>query len=142
MGGQREDTIQSQKPEKSSGKLGVGGTIQSSDPTSHKSTPLPTTKQSIRFHENKGEVHFHDDAASLKVAMPVAEWWSAWNRLKNFQVDKWCYLDRLNGSILEILTGHDDQGRLELRVSVKKFSDAPVQIGSTFAALEKFTENK
>lgn len=142
MGGQREDTIQSQsKPEKSSGKLGAGGTIQSSKP-SPDPTPLPATNQSLRFHENKGEVHFHDDSASLKVAMPVAEWWSAWNRLKNVQVDKWCYLDRLNGTILEILTGHDDQGRLELRVSLKRYSDAPVQVGPTFAALEKFTENK
>jgi hypothetical protein len=33
---------------------------------------------SLRMHLNKGELHFHDDANKLKVAVPIAVWMKRW----------------------------------------------------------------
>jgi hypothetical protein len=47
-------------------------------------TPAGTTEVigNIRYHENQGEIHFHDDANSLKVAIPVAKWAAAWDKIE------------------------------------------------------------
>jgi hypothetical protein len=42
-----------------------------------------TTIGKLRIHENKGEVHFHDDDNGLKVAVPSAMFWRAWNNNVN-----------------------------------------------------------
>lgn len=43
-----------------------------------KSTEIGTGKKKLRLHENAGEVHFHDDTAGLKVAVPVATFMKEW----------------------------------------------------------------
>lgn len=58
MGGEREKTI--------------------SAPT--KGQVINLMSGAIRIHENQGEVHFHDDRAKLKVAVPVAQFWNAWEQ--------------------------------------------------------------
>lgn len=45
--------------------------------SSHK---IPVQINGIRIHENNGEVHLHDDARKLKVAIPSSEFWKAWNQ--------------------------------------------------------------
>ena len=37
---------------------------------------------SVRIHENQGEVHLHDDLEKLKVAIPVGDFWNAWERCR------------------------------------------------------------
>lgn len=40
---------------------------------------------SVRIHSSQGEVHFHDDKAKIKVAVPAATFWKEW---KDFQATK------------------------------------------------------
>lgn len=54
----------------------------------------------LRIHESKGEVHFHDDDRKLKVAMPVATWYAAWQRLTNEPNSEFNYADVENGTAL------------------------------------------
>lgn len=37
----------------------------------------------IRIHESQGEVHFHDDAAKLKVAVQAGAFWNEWAKIKS-----------------------------------------------------------
>lgn len=37
----------------------------------------------VRYHESNSEIHFHDDTNNLKVAVPVAKWSSAWQKLES-----------------------------------------------------------
>jgi len=133
MGGKAEDTIQS--PGKS--KLGKGGTIQGASPTP--SEPIQRVAQELRFHESGGEVHFHDDSDKrLKCAIPVAEWFSAWNKLKSLQIQNWQYLDQKRGTLLKVTVGKADDGKLDASVTLtKEFDDTSP--GPVYEALEKFT---
>jgi hypothetical protein len=56
---------------------------------------------SIRYHESKSQIHFHDDANKLKVAIPVATWYKAWTTLVS-SPNEWRYVDIENGSILYV----------------------------------------
>lgn len=70
MGGQYEDTIKpTAKPATTPAAAGTEDASQ--------------TIQNIRFHLSGGEVHFHDDQNSLKVAVPVSDWYRAWELLRN-----------------------------------------------------------
>ena len=53
-------------------------TVLSSPPASTKPRGQ-TTVSGIRMHENKGQVHFHDDKRKIKVAVPTDVFWKAWN---------------------------------------------------------------
>ena len=44
--------------------------------------PDEIVMQGVRFHKNRGHVHFHDDKKGLKVYVPAAVWWGAWQRLR------------------------------------------------------------
>ena len=56
----------------------------------------------LRIHENNGEIHFHDDAASLKVAVPSADMFDAWEKLATGRREKFKYIDATNGTELRI----------------------------------------
>ncbi len=113
MGGEREDTI----PAKKTAKGDILGTI--------------------RYHESGGEVHFHDDVAKLKVAMPVAIWFNLWQQVSTFSSKKsrkWYYVDTLNRTRLRLVCDHsslEDCMQIELKIS-------PVKISSAFEQLAKF----
>lgn len=91
MGGLAEGSIQSKPPEK-----GGPGTIIGQ-------------VQKLRFHrttDNK-EIHFHDDKAKLKVAIPAVEWWVAWERvLKNPNAGSdekpWTWVDAKNKTMITL----------------------------------------
>lgn len=57
---------------------------------------------SLRIHESDKEVHFHDDANKLKVAVPSADMFSAWEKLSSGRKNKFKYVDRANGTELRI----------------------------------------
>lgn len=70
------------------------------------STPARTEETgkigNLRIHENNGEVHFHDDAKGLKVAIPVATMHNQWDKLIGGKKDKFKYADTTNGTELRI----------------------------------------
>jgi len=137
MGGARQDVIGDlpAKAEKGSGASGVIQTPPSSGDSPTGLQSIIAGKQKIRFHENKGEVHFHADEDGLKVALPVAEWYKAWERLKNLRMTEYTFVDHGNLTRLDVKVGLID-GKLDISASVAKVAS---DIGHTFAALEKFT---
>lgn len=56
----------------------------------------------LRIHENAGEIHFHDDAKSLKTAVPVATMYDAWEKLADGRKKKFNHIDETNGTELRI----------------------------------------
>jgi len=111
MGGERETTIRQQKP-------GTSGQISN-----------------IRFHENRteGTIHFHDDAAGLKVAVPAKTWFRAWEQLTVDAFDTWRYFDVKNSTVLHVsLSQKGNEVDCTLHIESVKLSDS-------FASLEKFT---
>jgi hypothetical protein len=118
MGGEREETV-AVKGKGKSGEETVGN---------------------IRFHEKDGEVHFHDDANKLKVAVPVSVWWDAWNTVSGRRTD-WDYIDLKRSTLLRVsqsVLGRSDTGQDELcdlHLTLEK-----VRIGNTYQALQRFTE--
>lgn len=80
MGGLNEDTITAPATPKQA-------VIQDAPAAAPAATSPLGVEQTIRFHEDPttGQIHFHDDANGLKVGIPVADWFSAWRRIR--QVD-------------------------------------------------------
>lgn len=74
---------------------------------------------SLRIHENAGFVHFHDDNRGLKVAVPVAEMYSAWGRLTSGKIKKFKYTDMANGSRLNMRV-FTAGGITDIEMSVKR----------------------
>lgn len=120
MGGLREDTIEAPTPP-------------------NKSDTISTT---IRFHEDPktGQVHFHDDANGLKVGIPVAAWYVAWQRIKQANNEPtpytWTYTDAEHLTQLTVKSG------LNMFATPPTFEVAltivPVQLGNTFQKLDAF----
>ena len=131
MGGKNEGTIQVE--EKS-----VGGTL---DPEPEKiSLPtvrkVPTLSQKIRYHEKDGFIHFHLDDEGIKVNVPVAEWWGAWDQLKNLRITEWKFIDHKRGTMLEVCAGLDAKNNFEVCPKVTQFVQGP---GAVFGKLDEFT---
>lgn len=129
MGGEREEVI---KAEKGRGKK--------------ETTQIEGTNQSIRVHENKGEVHFHDDDGGMKCAVPVSVWWKAWERLKNptdTNAHTFTYTDTKNMTVLflEVSNKPDDQGvgfTLDAALHIHPLTGT----NTTFDQIQRFTESK
>jgi hypothetical protein len=123
MGGEREGYVESkEKPSKSQETMGsVAG----------------TSGQRLRYHENAGEVHFHDDAIGLKAAVPVAEWWKAWEKLKA-QPERWEWVDAKNNTYLVVETQIvGDPPGIEAFTSLTN-----LVVGPNFQAFNNFTKRK
>lgn len=121
MGGKHQTTVQ-KKPK--------GITVQ---PQKH-SKPRPRGKQEIRIHESGGDIHFHDDAAGLKAAVPVAQWWKAWAGLKSGDGD-WTFVDTANSTLLAVAI-QKISGVTEAIITIVVHV---VETGDTFDALEDLT---
>lgn len=89
----------------------------------------------LRIHENNHEVHFHDDKAKLKAAVPVSVWWRAWDKLR-CEPGTWNYVDSKFNSHLTVETRVED-GTLEVYVAL-----ASAKVGKNFAKLNDFTKKK
>lgn len=139
MGGDFEGMIGA---EKKTEKSGIGGLLQPASATQPKSG-LPVVgelSQAIRFHQNPtgSEIHFHVDDEKLKVALPVAEWWSAWEQVKNMRLDQYRYVDHKNGTMLELTSGLDGAGKFEILPKVSRIANG---VGAIYERLEDFTCN-
>jgi len=124
MGGEREGYVDSKdKPE--AGGSEVMGSIAGAG------------NQRLRYHENAGEVHFHDDALKLKAAVPVAEWWKAWDKLKS-QPGRWDWVDTKNDTYLVVETQIvGEPPGVEAFTSLTR-----LVAGTNFKALNNFTKRK
>lgn len=123
MGGEREDYVAGKKSEKTETQGSVAGII--------------ATGQRLRFHESAGQVHFHDDALKLKVAIPVADWWKAWDKLR-VSPGRWDYFDSVNDTILTVetqLVGEPPGAEATLSLTRGVY-------GTNFKALDAFTKRK
>lgn len=91
----------------------------------------PQTSGEVRYHTSNGEVHFHDDKNSLKVAVPVATWFAAWQKIE--AGESWQYTDIGNKSSLSVSVVTVG-AQLDVCLSIEKigFSD-------DFEKLRKFT---
>lgn len=144
MGGAREDVLQTEKP-----KAKEGVVIQAAPvaiPTATGNVDLPNlselgiAKQQLRFHESNNEIHFHDDEAKLKAAVPAAIWYAAWSQLKVLKIKDWNYRDEKNQTYLELFLGKDSDGAAEAQVKLSKI--AKFSTGPTFNKLDNFTARR
>ena len=114
MGGEREFSTPSVKPTAAMGSA-------------------PIELGSLRIHENKGEVHFHDDANGRKVAVPVATWFKAADQILS-QPTEWVFIDSDNNAQL-LAKSYITNGVFDVDLSVQ-----PQAVGDTFRKLQTFTQ--
>jgi hypothetical protein len=104
MGGEREKVLDVSKP--SSTGISIG-----------------TSKNPIRMHENQGEVHFHDDKAKLKVAVPCEQFWKDWQAFQRRIIDPHANLtfyDESRGTAVTITPDLNvKKGNVRAHVSIK-----------------------
>lgn len=112
-------------------------------------TIAPQTKQTrsglglercgtVRYHESKGEVHFHDDTNSLKVAIPSGEWYALYRELSLQTPSSVSFVDHKNQTAFHASTFMKKKkktAKVELEMYIE-----PVTISSDLAALKRFTE--
>jgi hypothetical protein len=116
----------------------LGGKKRNPRSPNIESKTLKGDSQSLRVHLSSGEIHFHDDKQKLKVAMPFADWWSAWNRLSCLSIRQYEYLDRERGTVLTVSVDGAG-GLLEANVILtKEFKKIPVELGPTFKKLDSY----
>jgi hypothetical protein len=124
MGGERETFLEG---EKSSGgaPAGTAGSVGQ------------VSGARLRIHENQGQIHFHDDVANMKVAVPVSVWWKAWQELQQ-PGHHWEYVDIDNKTCLSIETKIIQTGdvlTIDSAITVRRLG-----IGTNYNDLAKFTK--
>jgi hypothetical protein len=93
------------------------------------------TGNRIRIHESGGEVHFHDDTTKLKAAVPVSEWFRAWQKLSS-QPQRQQFFDPKNNTTLVVETRFDN-GAVDAVITLSQMTT-----GTNFSELSKFTTRK
>lgn len=128
MGGERETTLDE-------GKSPVSR-------TGEETTIVQEGGRTIRTHESGGQVHFHDDARKLKVAVPSVKWWKAWDVLEAVLPDdpkRFSFIDTkeqtllLIGVVCEPIQANDG---FEVKTSIEVF---PCKTDKNFSGLANFT---
>lgn len=94
----------------------------------------------IRIHENNGEVHFHDDRARCKVAVPVAQMFAAWERMSDGRMTKYKFIDQINGTMLRMRVSKKKKGPTDIDVEVKRLNpnDSVGSRSDNFMAFDRF----
>jgi hypothetical protein len=122
MGGARETIAEAQKTGKSEGSV-----IEMANGLD------------IRYHESDGEVHFHDDKTPIKCAVPVAEFWDAWQKFKT-KVNSFIYfVDDTNNTSVTISWFPDNAIDDNVDITIRLRS---VNIKKTFSDMDAFMEGK
>jgi hypothetical protein len=131
MGGKHEDKIEA--------PVEIGGSLEPAGaaPTGDAIPKVDDLSQSLRYHVKDGYVHFHiDQPDKLRVAIPVAEWWSGLEQLKHLRIETWRYIDHDAGTMLEIQAGLNDKAEFDLVPKVTKIASGS---GSIFKKLDEFS---
>ena len=83
MGGANQGTIESSPPAAVETPVAEPEVVDMSDPqTVEKEVSDRLQSQKIRFHVSNQEIHLHDDESGIKVAIPAAEFWTAWRSFR------------------------------------------------------------
>jgi len=109
-----------------------------------KTTTRGETKEcgKIRYHENSGEVHFHDDDNGLKVAIPSGVWYNMFLNLVKQVPHEISYPDTKNKTVLHIGTRFKKAKKLRnrpARIDLDMHIES-LEIDDRLVALQKFTE--
>lgn len=70
--------------------------------------PAGPGEAALRLHINSGQMHFHDDKSGLKAAVPMADWWTATQKL--LQLQRFVWVDAVNGTLLIVTSYIGDDG--------------------------------
>lgn len=119
MGGQREAVINQKSAATKPNLSGIQGS---------------TGK--IRFHENKGHVHFHDDNQKIKVEIPVAQWANIWQKLST-ELGHFCFVDKNQNTILSVSLLKGSDGLISCSMSVES-----ITLSDEYIELERFITGK
>jgi len=96
----------------------------------------PQVSGEVRYHTSGGEVHFHDDKNSLKVAVPTAAWFAAWQKIETGESWQYTDIERQTSLNVGFTTVIDDVGKAKIDVCL---SIEKVEISDDFEKLRKFT---
>jgi hypothetical protein len=120
----------------------MGGERETTAPQRVEKETGPEIIGSVRYHESKSQIHFHDDDNKLKVAIPVAAWYKAWNNLLSSLPNEWHYADVDNGTALHVtLTlkkANQKKGREHPRLDALLHIEK-IEPSEEFAKLHKFS---
>jgi hypothetical protein len=99
----------------------------------------------VRYHEQSGEIHFHDDDNGLKVAIPSAAWMAAFQVMEQTLPAKTSrqFVDPQRGTILFVKMGVKKPKKSKKKprmVTTLRLQSMDVDEG--FAALRQFTYGK
>lgn len=145
MGGQAEDTITPQTTKQAPTPEDSNILLPPSSAPVETSDEIPlvgSLEQAIRYHVSGSEVHFHVDPGKgpntekMKVAIPVADWYIAFEKLKNLRETSYQYIDHAEGCMLQIRAGINSDRQFELLPTLSKISEGT---GPIFDKLEVFT---
>lgn len=114
MGGEREEKVEQRSTKKDGAVVG-----------------------SVRFHENAGEVHFHDDDNGLKVAVPTGRWHKLWDSFASGEQKKFTFVDVERKTRL-VVKRRFAKGLVPKAVNVF-ISIEEIGFSDEFKALQKFT---
>jgi hypothetical protein len=121
-------------------RLKMGGENEQVVPKSSPATPAVGDQLSgnLRIHTdtNNGEIHFHDDAAKIKAAVPASLWYRVWDDLRSLQMRVWEFVDPQGESILKVTMNVVDNvgvpSTVESHIELRK-----VVTNDTFKLLDK-----
>lgn len=120
----------------------MGGDREFTTPA--KSTSTSQVIGNLRIHENSGEIHFHDDANQLKVAVPSADMFEAWEKLSTGKKKKFSYKDRKNSTELRIeVIKVKRKKRADLTdalFEVRRLKNNEVEISNTTPEFDRFNQ--
>lgn len=116
----------------------MGGTNEKvlSQPAASKGKSLNIGTSSVRVHENAGEVHLHDDANSMKVAVPVAEFMKLFGAWKDSPIQPLILIDHTKKTQATIAM-RNTGGELDVDIQISQ-----AKFGKNFQALVDFSEGK
>lgn len=86
--------------------------------------------QEIRQHISAGHVHLHEDTQKLKVCIPVSDWFTLLNKLKNLQ--NFTYIDTQLNCVAHFKPYVDNNNVFEVTIELK-----PIVIGPRFKLINE-----
>ena len=113
----------------------MGGEKEMTVEKPNKGKAEKTDVGNFRIHQNNGEVHIHDDANKLKVAMPVSAWWKIWDSLRNEPGEK-TWIDSVNKTKLVFETVVDGDV-VDVKITVES-----VTVSADWEKVNTFTKKK
>jgi len=100
----------------------------------------PQVSGEVRYHTSGssggGEVHFHDDKNNLKVAIPSATWFAAWQKIETGESWQYTDIERQTSLNVSFVTAIDAAGKAKLDVCL---SIEKIGLSDDFEKLRKFT---